>query len=160
MNDSYSELNGSRAVSDSTDALLDELDAVLFRIGRLMTSRLSDLSRQSGLSAPQFMVVKTLACEGPMRVSDIAATLGVKNPAASMLVQWLQLEGYVTREHDPEDNRVVRVSLTKKGTEQLARSEGFRLEVMRRFTADLTQEDLGDFVRILSVFADTVANDA
>ncbi len=143
--------------SDQLAALLDELDGALFRMGRLMMSRQGDFVHENGLTAPQFMVLKMLLSDEHMRVSDIAVALGVKNPAASMVLQGLQDHGWVTRTQDADDHRVVRVSVTAEGAQQIGRCEDSRREFMRRFTADLSFEDLESFVRILTTLADTVA---
>lgn len=136
------------------DALLDRIDATMYRMGRLMSSRQSEFQRESGLPAPHFMVLKALACAGPTRSSDLATLMGVKSPAASMIVQGLESEGLISRAHDTSDNRVVRVSLTPEGSASLERAEGYRRELMKRLTSGLTLDDLRDFARIMDVLAE------
>lgn len=145
------------AAAPATEQLLDGIDAAMHRMGRLMAARHAEFQASSGMATPQFMVLKTLACEGPARISDIAGLLGVKNPAASMLVQHLEAEGLVERRHDEADNRAVIVSLTAVGEDRLCAAEVFRRELLRRMTADLTDTDLEDLRRIISTIADTVA---
>lgn len=139
---------------DEAAELLEYIDATMYRMGRLMSSRQAEFQRESGLPAPQFMVLKTLDCVGPTRISDLAGMLGVKSPAMSMLVQDLEAESLISRAHDTEDNRVVRVSLTEEGSARLERAEGFRRELMRRLTSGLSLEDLRTFARIVDALAE------
>lgn len=158
MNDSTNELSDGPP-SDDTERLLADVDAATHRMGRLMAARHAQFHQASGLANPQYMVLKAIACEGPMRVSDLAGVLGVKNPAASMLVQHLEQDGLITRRHDDVDSRAVIISLTPEGERRLSESEVCRREILRRMTADLSVEDLRDLARILGKLNETVARD-
>ncbi len=155
MNDSPHE----PSEADDAELLLSYIDAATHRMGRLMAARHAQFQQSSGMPTPQYMVLKAISYEGPMRVSDLAGLMGVKNPAASMILQQLESEGLIARNHCENDNRVVRASITAHGEQRLARSEVFRRELLRRMTADLSIEDLRDLVRILGKLNDTVARD-
>ncbi len=156
MNNSTLETKPDR---EQLDSLLDDLDASIFRMGRLMMSRQNDFVRDNGMTTPQFMVLKMLSCESAMRVSDVATNLGVKSPAASMLIQSLEEQGWVGRVQDADDHRVVRVSISDDGKRQVRRCEDSRREFMRRFTSDLTPEDLQSMARIIATITDAVARE-
>jgi DNA-binding MarR family transcriptional regulator len=51
----------------------------------------------------------------PRRVTELAAAEGLSQPAITRLVDRLQGRGWVSREIDPHDKRVVTVRLTKVG---------------------------------------------
>jgi DNA-binding MarR family transcriptional regulator len=140
------------------ERLLDELDAAMHRMGRLMAANHARFQAESGMATPHYMVLKSIACEGPARVSDLATLLGIKNPAASMLIQQLEGEGLLARHHDTRDNRVVIVSLTPAGEARLADVEVYRRELLRRMTADLGTDDLEALRRIIVTIGDTVAS--
>lgn len=139
--------------------MLDDLDSVMHRMGRLMSARHAEFQQASGMATPHYMVLKTLSLCGPQRVSDLAAMLGVKSPAASMLVQQLEHDALITRSHADHDNRVVIIAMTPRGEERLAGSEVFRRQLLRSMTADLSGEELRALARILSTITDTVARD-
>lgn len=162
MNDSSNELFLNECVTtpaadDAVEALLDDIDAAVHRMGRLMAAAHAKFQSASGIATPHYMALKTLATEGPVRVSDLASLLGVKNPAVSMLVQHLEAEGFVERHHDERDNRVVNVSLTPVGEERLAEAEICRRAMSRRLTEDLSIADLENLRRIIVTIGDTVA---
>lgn len=156
MNNSWNKPNPSEA---DIDDVLEELDAAMYRLGKLMASRQTECLKDTGVAAPQYMVLRALGVEGPMRVSDIAGMLGVKNPAASAIVQVLERDGYVSRTHDMHDHRVVHVSLTKSGRERFVIADQRRKELMRHFTAALPAEDLRTLARIHSALAESIARD-
>lgn len=145
-----------KKASGASDELLERLDGVLHKFGRLMASRQAQYSRDTGLPAPQYMVLRILLQEGEMRVSDIAATLGVKNPAASGLIQSLEDDGFVVRGNDVTDHRVVLVKITPAGEQRFATADRYRTVVLKMLTDGLPSEDLETLVRVMNHMAAVV----
>lgn len=73
------------------------------------------------LTMPQLKVILTLSKEGPARMSDLAASLGVTLATATGIVDRLVEKGYVIRESFPEDRRVVICRLSEEGGELMNR---------------------------------------
>jgi DNA-binding MarR family transcriptional regulator len=105
------------------------------------------------------MVLRILLQEGEMRVSDIAATLGVKNPAASGLIQSLEDEGFVTRRNDSADHRVVLVSATDAGRQRFSAADEYRMIVLRLLTGGLPAQDIETLVRVMEHMAHVVSGE-
>src|SRR5256885_7105627 len=55
------------------------------------------------------------------RPSDVASELGVSRAAATTFIQRLEAKGFVETTTDPDDDRGVRVTLTRHGLEVLLR---------------------------------------
>ena len=155
MNHSASESNGSGA--SDFDALLDEFDELLFRFARAIGSQAESDGEEQSLSPPQYMVLRALQRTGPMRVSDVAAHLGVTNPAASMLLQVMTEQGLVEREPDPTDGRATLLSLSPAGSTRVAEAEETRRRFMKRVTSRLSADDLRTMIRGLNELADAIA---
>jgi DNA-binding MarR family transcriptional regulator len=136
------------------DALIDEVDAQVWMLGRLFSSRHIDACASgqhpepSELSMPQYVLLRVLADMGPTKMADIASTLGTKAPAVSALVDHAHKAGHVVREPDAEDRRVTRAALTESGRAVLADAEAHRREMLRRYTSILSDEDLAALIRI------------
>jgi DNA-binding MarR family transcriptional regulator len=145
-------------VSPEFAALLDEIDALMFRFARLIGSR-HESGEPDALSPPQYMALKALDAAGAMRVSDVASHLGVTNPAASMLLQTLSEEGLVDRSPDPADRRVTLVSVSEQGATRLAGAENTRRRFMERVISRLSQEELGGMIRGLRELADAITDE-
>ncbi|MCL8207382.1 MAG: MarR family transcriptional regulator [Actinomycetia bacterium] len=77
--------------------------------------RLTHPVRRGEMTPEQYGLLRRLAREGPLRVGDVAAQLGISQSAATMACQRLERAGWVTRVRRPEDERVVEVALTPAG---------------------------------------------
>jgi DNA-binding MarR family transcriptional regulator len=60
--------------------------------------------------------------EGPQTIGQLARGLGISQGWASRVVDELERAGYVERERDPADRRVVRVRLTPMAVERVERA--------------------------------------
>jgi DNA-binding MarR family transcriptional regulator len=61
------------------------------------------------------MSTLSMAAEEPLRVSRVAANLGIRVPSATEQIIKLEQAGLVSRQPDPTDSRAVLVKLTDKG---------------------------------------------
>lgn len=102
-------------VGDSTDlrSRVDEIAEAL-PTRAAMLSRLSLAQSSVPVSRTEAGVLQALAA-APRRVTDLAAREGVTQPAITLVVNRLELRGWVARESDPLDGRVVIVALTGAG---------------------------------------------
>jgi len=69
--------------------------------------------------------------EGPVRIGDLAARMGVTQQAASKAVAELERLGYLDRTPDPADARARRVGLSARGEEAVAATRAIRAELQR-----------------------------
>lgn len=68
--------------------------------------------------SPMFVLLKLLHASKKgrgMRVSEIAAYMGISVSAVTQIITGLEKEGYIHREMDPKDRRAVLVGLLGKG---------------------------------------------
>ncbi|WP_434993455.1 MarR family winged helix-turn-helix transcriptional regulator [Arthrobacter sp. Ld5] len=61
------------------------------------------------------MSTLAMAADAPLRVSRVAANLGIRVPSATEQIIKLEQAGLVSRRPDPSDSRAVLVELTGKG---------------------------------------------
>ena len=87
---------------------------VLFALGTLGIRQ-----RPRGLSLTALSSLSTIERTGPRRLTDLAVGEGVTQPSMSALVSQLERLGFVKRQSDAQDGRVVRVSITSAGLEHL-----------------------------------------
>ena len=143
-----------------SDELLDELDELMLRMGKIMTARHAAHTPPGpcghSLSATQALLARTLAGHGPAKVGELATLLGVKPPAASAMIDSLEREGLVERTTDPEDRRSTYVRLTKPGVAALETAEQTRRELLRRYLNVLDEQDVVTLVRIHRTLIDAM----
>jgi DNA-binding MarR family transcriptional regulator len=112
-----------------------------------------------GMSLTSAATLNTLERSGPCRLTALAATEGVTQPAMTQLVGRLAEAGLVVRSADPEDGRVVHVQLTDEGREFVARRRGIRAERLSGMLARLSKADQDALAAALPAITALVAED-
>lgn len=69
----------------------------------------------TGLSAARLSALSVLVYGGARTLGELAAAEQVRPATMTRIVQFLEQDGYVRREPDPADGRVVRLRATPKG---------------------------------------------
>jgi len=72
------------------------------------------------LTASQLKVLSILGmADGPKRMSELAKDLGITQASLTETAKKLHAQGYISRQRKADDDRVVHVSLTPQGHEQV-----------------------------------------
>jgi len=109
-------------VTDRSELALQLADAVAAAASAL--ERAGDRAYRSyGLGHRAHVALAAVDEAGPdgARPRDIAQRLGVSRPAATTFIQRLESKGMVETTPDADDDRGVRVTLTRRGLEALLR---------------------------------------
>jgi DNA-binding MarR family transcriptional regulator len=119
----------------TTDRL--ELAAELDRLATLLPR----LTQRGGLSLVAAATLADLERRGARRITELAETQGVTQPAMTGLVGRLAASGLVERAPDPADRRGVLVTVTLDGRAVLAARRRARAEALADLLDDLDAED-------------------
>jgi DNA-binding MarR family transcriptional regulator len=76
------------------------------------------------------------------RITELAAAEGITQPAATQLVNRLAERGWVERDSDPDDGRVVLVRITSAGEDELERLRTMFRDFLRDELAALDNRDV------------------
>jgi len=145
------------ASSAISDALIDELEDSMTRMGRLMAMRHGGHDVCQGeLNPVQAMLMRALQANKALKMADIATLLAIKPPAASAVVDALEHRGYLTRAHSEDDRRVTLVCLTPEGCTVLAETEATRRAQLRRYMELISEDDIRTLVRIQHTLIDAI----
>src|SRR5207244_8334543 len=109
-------------MSDRSELALQLTDAVV--AAQQAIERAGNRAYKSfGLSQRAHAVMAAVDLGGPdgARPSDVASALGVSRAAATTFIQRLEAKGIVETTTDPDDDRRVRVTLSRHGLEGLLR---------------------------------------
>jgi DNA-binding MarR family transcriptional regulator len=94
-----------------------------------------------GLSLTAAATLGTLERSGPCRLTTLAASEGVTQPAMTQLVGRLADAGLAERGADPDDGRVVHVRITQAGRDLVAGRRVARAERLSGLLATLSPAD-------------------
>jgi DNA-binding MarR family transcriptional regulator len=122
--------------SDAVDAVATALVPTASRVTRLLLRRAPE-----GVSRSEAGVLSSLS-GGPRRITELADLEGHAQPTMTLLVKRLEQRGWVARDRDPADGRVVLVSLTAAGTAALEDVRAAYRRVLRDHLVALTDEQL------------------
>lgn len=82
-----------------------------------------------------------MAADAPLRVSRVAANLGIRVPSATEQIIKLEQAGLVSRRQDPADSRAVLVQLTEEGRTAWEAAGRRRNERVAALLAHLDDDD-------------------
>ncbi|MCC3283965.1 MarR family winged helix-turn-helix transcriptional regulator [Arthrobacter caoxuetaonis] len=137
------------ATIPATNPAIEDLEqelSVLWRRARAASQRVARAVHPD-LEPAAYGLLVLLQRQGPLRLTDIAAAIGVGKPSVSRQIVMLENLGLVRKQADPDDGRAQAISLTDSGREQLLKTQRAREE---HFHA-LLQAWSEDEVRALSV---------
>lgn len=80
-----------------------------------------ELSRHSGMTTPQLILLQTVANQGPSPVGRIAKAMNLTQATVTNIIDRLELKALVVRTRCQSDKRKVLISLTADGEQALAR---------------------------------------
>jgi DNA-binding MarR family transcriptional regulator len=93
---------------------------------------------------------------GPQRITVLAAREGLAQPTMTLMVKRVQERGWVTRERDPDDGRVVLVSLTDDGRRALAEVRADYRGALRDQMLAMTDEQVADLLTATQALSELV----
>ena len=95
-----------------------------------------------GLTYPQYITMMTLWEKDDVTVNQVGEILQLDNGTLTPLLKRLESKGYLERKRSKEDERVVKINLTKKGAKlkedascipiELAKAKNLNLEEMEQ----------------------------
>ena len=133
-------------MTDRSELALQLTDAIA--VARTAVERAGDRAfRAYGLSHRAHAALNAVD-----RPKDIAAALGVSRAAATTFMQRLESKGLVETTPDPEDERGVRVTLTRHGLEVLLRVGQLERRLAARAIEGMPASSIARAVYVLDEF--------
>jgi DNA-binding MarR family transcriptional regulator len=137
----------------------EELDAHWTELARFMTSRRFRGSIYSGamgeLSPAQLQAIGVLTERG-LRMSELAAKLGLAESTVTRVVDRLQRARLVTRRASDPDRRCVIAELTSAGRRLAGELERSRRQFLSEFLATLRPEERSELIRLFAKVTDAL----
>jgi MarR family transcriptional regulator, transcriptional regulator for hemolysin len=134
-------------------------------VGRAVASSAKVLSRaferelaEAGGSQPVWLILLALKQQAWRTQQDLAAAVGIEGPTLTHHLDGLDKAGLIERARDPSDRRAVRVELTDAGDKLFKRLAKAAIGFDQRLRANLSDEELDEFRRVLGRLRDNVAS--
>lgn len=140
------------AIDGRLQRLLEPLEQLIVASVGLTSVALTGAA-PGDLTLQQWRALVVLGRDGPIRVGDVAARVGMSLPSGSRLVSRLEERGYVATARDPRDRRGTIVTLSERGMEvRSAVIERRRLLVLASLgeLGEVTGRDLEDGLEALA----------
>ncbi len=139
-------------MTKTTDAPI-EIDLDTAARLRLVVMRLARRLRQQAEpdASPSMLSALAVIERGPLTIGELAEAERVQPPTMTRVVARLEEVGLITRDADPKDKRVARVSLSNSGRKLIARNRSKKTAYLaKRLKATGTEErDLAAAVALL-----------
>lgn len=127
----------------SRDLAISETMQALRRIIKAIQDYSQDISNQFGITGPQLWALKTIFQHGDLSLSELSKRMYLHPSTMTGVVDRLEKKGFVVRERDEGDRRVVKLQITPKGANLIKKAPNpiqgkmiFGLRRLRRHELD------------------------
>ena len=134
---------------------MDILEYIL-RLSRATRRR---QKHEHGTGRGAFRALAALEQQGPMRAGELAESLDIRAASLTEKLSRMEERGLITRGRDKDDTRIVMVSLTKKGEEELAKGRLRHQEISAKLQSALTDKEILEFSAISEKLISALENE-
>ncbi|KIL39064.1 MarR family transcriptional regulator [Gordoniibacillus kamchatkensis] len=143
--------------NDSGSSDVDVLDALIrtaHYVKREFETRLSSMDIPAYLTGPRLRLLLAVSEAGQIRMSDLAAIMGIKAITVTQFVDALEKEHLLVRMPDPKDRRATLVKLTDAAPPLVEQARAAAKRVKEKLLEPLPPEMRSQLLDILSRLAD------
>jgi DNA-binding MarR family transcriptional regulator len=126
-----------------------KMDQIMPEIMKGFARRQNNDIFKGKITLPQLLILELLSRQGVSKMTDLAKYMKVSTAASTGIVQRLVLLGYVQREYDQSDRRIIRIKLSAKGSEVLKKINQQRTQSVTKIFGQISENDRGEYLRIL-----------
>ena len=112
------------------------------------------ISRESGLTVPQIVVLKSVRDLGEVTTSAISKQVSLSQATVTLILDRLEERGLVERYRSTKDRRIVHSRLTRQGRSALRKAPGLLHERFLKKFSELSDRRQREIVKALQNVAD------
>jgi DNA-binding MarR family transcriptional regulator len=125
-----------------------QIQSIIENLAQFQRPTLSAAWKYLGLSHAQIGMLHLLFHHAQASVKETADYLGVTKSAVTQLADPLVAKGFVTRQNDSKDRRIVRMSLTPEGVRELKSLAKHKFDGVRAAIDNLNDKDLEQLYKL------------
>jgi DNA-binding MarR family transcriptional regulator len=104
------------------DFEISETVQSLRRIFKAIQDYSQEVSNSFGITGPQLWALKTISHHACLALGDLSRKMYLHPSTVTGVIDRLEHKGYVARDRDPDDRRVVKVKLTPAGEDLVVKA--------------------------------------
>lgn len=137
--------------NDKALTLHDKFLLNIVRVAERLKREQGAIFKNYGVTFPQYNVLRVLCTNegGRATTTNVCRKMLVSGPNLSALLKRLEKRGFLNRERDPNDERVILLQITPKGTTALSNIEAEKNENLNKFFSDIPEEEKRHITRTL-----------
>ena len=137
----------------SLDEFVDKITEIMPVLSREFYKQRPNEFDKMRITLPQLVVLKELA-GGQLRMTDLAHSLNVTTAAMTGIIDRLVRDGYVRRETDDADRRIIKVRATAKGGRIVKEITERKKSMLGKIFGIISQNEREEYLRILTLVRD------
>lgn len=158
MNDMTAERHDPNPSVDTAIQALEQQLSMLWRRARSNSYKVARRVHPDMEPAAYGLLV-ILQREGSMRLTELAASIGVGKPSVSRQIAMLEQLGLVQKTADPLDGRAQSITLTPDGSRQLSTAQAARKEAFHHLMEDWKVDDITSLGSLIAQLNETYTKD-
>ncbi|MBN3040975.1 MAG: MarR family transcriptional regulator [Candidatus Omnitrophica bacterium] len=141
-------MNKGADLSDFAEEMVQSL-SLIHKASHTMLKSRADAFTKGKITFPQYILLELLYTKGPIKMKDIASSLGISLPAATGMVDRLISLNKVKRVSDPADRRVIIVQITSTGTKAVVDIISFRKKLIEKMFSGFTDSERQTYLKLI-----------
>ncbi|AEH46935.1 MarR family winged helix-turn-helix transcriptional regulator [Parageobacillus thermoglucosidasius] len=134
------------------DDLVERYLSVFFIVMRKATA-LVQCELDEDMTNDQYYLLRDIKKKGKCTSTELASVFGVSKSAITAMTNRLVEKGLLQRTRDPNDRRVVYLTLTEHGDEWIAKAEDKVHKLVESLIAKFSEEEIEAFIQTYEKFA-------
>ena len=111
-----------------------------------------------GLKPSQAGILFMLNCEGGISQKQLAEMIGIKPPSMTVALRKLEKQGYIRKEPDAKDQRIIRIRLSGKGKDCIEDLKGVMEDMEEMLYQGIRPEERMLFRRLIIEMRENLLN--
>jgi DNA-binding MarR family transcriptional regulator len=134
------------SIHEFADRISDIMPVIIKEFAKRQVNELS----KGRISLPQFLILGFLEKNGEAQMNALARFMVVTTSAMTGTVDRLVKCGYVAREADIKDRRVIKIKITSKGSDIIKKINDQRRQMIVEVFGKVSESDRRDYLRVLT----------
>jgi len=126
----------------------EKIDYLISHLIRSLGKETQEIFEEK-ITIPQFVVLQTVSKTKKCNLKDIVDELGNTTGSASLLIDKMTKLGYIVRERDDNDRRLIWLTFSEKGKRLYEQITEKRNEVLESYFSKWTEQETQLFMKLL-----------